>query len=91
MSLKSQLDAGKTTSLNLTAQLQEALTGLDFFRELPHAHIDIEEIFGAGDHCIMRWKYSWVDSAGQKGHVRGVDIFREKEGLLAEKFSYVKG
>lgn len=72
---------------------KEAVTHFwqDFFRESPHAHIDIEEIFGAGQHCIMRWKYSWVDSAGQKGHVRGVDIFREKEGLLSEKFSYVKG
>ncbi len=72
---------------------KEAVTKFwqEFFRESPHAHIDIEEIFSAGSHCIMRWKYSWVDSAGQKGHVRGVDIFREKEGLLSEKFSYVKG
>ena len=72
---------------------KEAVTQFwqNFFQESPQAHIDIEEIFGAGSHCIMRWKYSWVDSAGQKGHVRGVDIFREKEGLLSEKFSYVKG
>lgn len=72
---------------------KEAVTKFwqDFFRESPHAHIDIEEIFSAGNHCIMRWKYSWVDSAGQSGHVRGVDIFREKEGFLSEKFSYVKG
>ena len=72
---------------------KEAVTRFwqDFFRESPHAHIDIEEIFGAGNHCVMRWKYRWVDAAGQSGHVRGVDIFREREGLLVEKFSYVKG
>jgi ketosteroid isomerase-like protein len=72
---------------------KEAVTQFwqNFFQESPQAHIDIEEVFGAGSHCIMRWKYSWVDSAGQRGHVRGVDIFREKEGLLSEKFSYVKG
>lgn len=62
-----------------------------FFRESPHAHIDIEEIFGLGRRCIMRWKYTWVDAAGQPGHVRGVDIFNEKDGLLSEKLSYVKG
>jgi len=63
----------------------------DFFRDSPHAHIEIEEIFGLGMRCIMRWKYSWVDGAGIKGHVRGVDIFQVKNDLIAEKLSYVKG
>lgn len=63
----------------------------DFFRESPQAHIEIEEIFGAGLRCIMRWRYDWVDSAGNQGHVRGVDIFRVKEGSICEKLSYVKG
>lgn len=62
-----------------------------FFRESPHAHIDIEEIFSLGNRCIMRWKYWWEDAEGKKGHVRGVDIFRVEEGLITEKFSYVKG
>jgi len=62
-----------------------------FFRESPRAHIEIEEIFGLGNHCIMRWRYDWVDEAGTKGHVRGVDIFRVREGLISEKLSYVKG
>lgn len=63
----------------------------DFFRESPHAHIEIEEIFGLGFHCVMRWRYTWVDSAGAQGHVRGVDIFKLKDGLICEKLSYVKG
>lgn len=62
-----------------------------FFSESPQAHIEIEEIFGLGLRCIMRWRYEWVDSAGQKGHVRGVDIFRVGDGLIQEKLSYVKG
>lgn len=62
-----------------------------FFRESPQAHIDIEEIFGLGRRCIMRWKYTWVDSDGIKGHVRGVDVFHVEEGLICEKLSYVKG
>jgi steroid delta-isomerase-like uncharacterized protein len=63
----------------------------DFFRQSPHAHIEIEEIFGLGIRCIMRWRYNWVDAEGKKGHVRGVDLFQVKDGLISEKLSYVKG
>ena len=67
---------------------KEAVTRFwkDFFTESPQAHIDIEEIFGTGGHCIMRWKYIWGE-----GHVRGVDIFKVDNGLITEKLSYVKG
>lgn len=72
---------------------QEAVTSFwqDFFRESPNARIEIEEIFGMGNRCIMRWKYSWADSAGGTGHVRGVDVFKIRDGLICEKLSYVKG
>jgi predicted SnoaL-like aldol condensation-catalyzing enzyme len=72
---------------------KEAVTQFwqDFFEESPQANIKIEEIFGLGNHCIMRWRYSWMDAAGTEGHVRGVDIFQVKEGLISEKLSYVKG
>lgn len=63
----------------------------NFFRESPHAHIEIEEIFGMGKRCVMRWIYNWEDETGKKGHIRGVDIFQVREGLITEKFSYVKG
>lgn len=58
----------------------------EFFREAPNAHIDIEEIFGMGNRCVMIWKYTWGD-----GHVRGVDVFKLRDGLICEKLSYVKG
>ena len=72
---------------------KEAVTQFwqDFFGESPHAHIEIEEVFGLGERCIMRWKYHWVDKGGEKGHVRGVDIFRVRGGSILEKLSYVKG
>jgi ketosteroid isomerase-like protein len=63
----------------------------DFFIQSPQAHIDIEEIFGFGERCIMRWSYSWVEAGGEKGHVRGVDLFRVRSGAILEKLSYVKG
>ena len=63
-----------------------------FFEESPSAHIDIEEIFGMGYRCVMRWRYDWLDEEnGGNGHVRGVDIFQIKDGLISEKLSYVKG
>ena len=63
----------------------------DFFQASPQAHIEIEEVFGMGERCIMRWSYHWVDQGGSKGHVRGVDLFRVRNGLISEKLSYVKG
>jgi predicted SnoaL-like aldol condensation-catalyzing enzyme len=67
---------------------KEAVTQFwqDFFRQSPQAHIDIEEIFGMGNRCIMRWKYSWGE-----GCVRGVDVFKVDKDQIIEKLSYVKG
>lgn len=62
-----------------------------FFQESPQAHIEIEEIFGLGMRCVMRWRYEWVTPAGTVGYVRGVDLFQIKNGLICEKLSYVKG
>jgi ketosteroid isomerase-like protein len=72
---------------------KEAVTNYwqDFFRGSPEAHIEIEEIFGMGERCIMRWRYNWVDMGGEKMHLRGVDIFRVKNDSIHEKLSYVKG
>jgi len=50
------------------------------------SHFETEEIFAAGDRVVSRWRYSWGD-----GHIRGADIFRVRDGLIAEKLSYVKG
>jgi steroid delta-isomerase-like uncharacterized protein len=72
---------------------QEAVRAFwtDFFRASPSARIDIEEITGLGEHCVMRWTYTWRDGAGQRGHVRGVDVFQMRDGKIAQKLSYVKG
>ncbi len=51
-----------------------------------NAVFEAEEIFGSGDRVIQRWRYAWTD-----GHIRGVDVFRVRDGRVAEKFSYVKG
>lgn len=57
-----------------------------FFASSPRAHFEAEEIVAAGDRCMVRWRYSWGD-----GSIRGIDLFQVREGLVAEKLSYVKG
>jgi ketosteroid isomerase-like protein len=46
----------------------------------------VEDSFSAGVRVVQRWRYDW-----DGGHVRGVDIFTVREGLLTEKTAYVKG
>jgi len=58
----------------------------EFFTNAPNAHFDAEEIFASDDRCIVLWRYSWGD-----GHIRGVDVFKVRDGKVAEKLSYVKG
>jgi len=62
-----------------------------FFRSSPSAIFETEEIFAAGDRCVVRWLYRWVDESGKPGRIRGVDVFRVRGGKVAEKLSYVKG
>jgi ketosteroid isomerase-like protein len=50
------------------------------------ALFEAEETFAAGDRVVQRWRYSW-----RGGHIRGVDVFCTRDGLVAEKLSYVKG
>ncbi len=63
----------------------------ELFRSSPQATFESEEMFAAGDRCVVRWVYHWVSEDGQPGHVRGVDVFRVRNGKVAEKLSYVKG
>lgn len=60
------------------------------FARSPQARFETEEMVGTQDRCVVRWVYHWVRD-GQPGHVRGIDLFRVRDGKVAEKFSYVKG
>ena len=50
------------------------------------SRFEAEETFAAGDRVVQLWRYTW-----DTGHVRGVDVFRVRDGKVAEKLSYVKG
>jgi len=57
-----------------------------FFDAAGDHRFTIESRTVAGDEVIVRWRYAWTG-----GHVRGVDLFRVRDGLVAEKLAYVKG
>lgn len=63
----------------------------NFFRDSPHAHRAIEESFGFGHRCVLRWRDEWVDQSGTQRHLRGVDIFQEHNGFICQQLSYIKG
>jgi ketosteroid isomerase-like protein len=50
------------------------------------SRFEVEESIVCGDRVVERWCYSW-----NGGHIRGVDLFRVRDGLVAEKLAYVKG
>jgi ketosteroid isomerase-like protein len=56
------------------------------FAASPDAAFQTEDVIDAEDRVIVRWRYDW-----DGGHVRGVDLFTVRDGLVAEKISYVKG
>jgi ketosteroid isomerase-like protein len=62
-----------------------------FFESSPRARFTWEEIVACGDRGVVRWRYDWIDASGKEGHVRGIDLFRVRDGRVAEKLSYVKG
>jgi ketosteroid isomerase-like protein len=67
-----------------TAAVRAAWEAL--FAASPDAVFTTEEVVVAGDRVVARWRYDFRD-----GHVRGVDLFAVRDGLVAEKLSYVKG
>jgi ketosteroid isomerase-like protein len=57
-----------------------------FFQDTPRAAFETEEVVVAGDRATVLWRFDWGD-----GHIRGIDLFKVRDGKVAEKLSYVKG
>lgn len=64
---------------------------VELFNSTAQSNFESEEIFAAGDRGVVRWVYHWIGKDGTPGHVRGIDLFRVRDGQVAEKLSYVKG
>jgi predicted SnoaL-like aldol condensation-catalyzing enzyme len=63
----------------------------EFFRRYTQVHMKVEESIGYGMRCILRWHREWLDTAGNKHHLRGTDLFRVQDGLINEELTYIKG
>ena len=70
-------------------ELRAFFAGL--FGSAQERRFDTEELLTAGDRAVVRWHHRWVDLDGKAGHLRGVDVFRVRNGKVAEKLSYAKG
>ncbi len=70
-------------------QTQVRAAWTKFFAESGGGAFETEDQFSCGDRVVVRWRYTWAP--GENGFVRGVDIFRTRDGLVAEKLAYVKG
>jgi hypothetical protein len=57
-----------------------------FFSTAGDHRFTTESRVAAGDRVVVQWRYDWPN-----GHVRGLDLFRIRGGLVAEKLAYVKG
>jgi ketosteroid isomerase-like protein len=62
-----------------------------FFASTPGAWFDAEDVFAGGDRCTVRWRFTFDKRDPDSGHVRGVDVFKVRDGKVAEKLCYVKG
>ena len=71
------------------ANLREWFTR--FQQASPEARFSEEEIVPAGDRVTVRWRYDWTGPDGAAGHVRGMELFRVRDGKVCEMFAYVKG
>ena len=63
----------------------------DFFHATPYIDFQTEDLFASGNRCVVRWVFHWSNTAGENGHIRGVDVFHIRNGKMAEDFAYVKG
>ena len=62
----------------------------DWFARNSDSVFEGEDTIVAGDRVVVRWIYR-KQRDGRPWHIRGVDVFRVRDGKVAEKLAYVKG
>jgi len=74
-------------------QGQEAVRALwnEFFQSASSMKFDTEDLFASGDRYLAQWTFKWVGQENQPESVRGVDLFKIRDGKVSEKLIYVKG
>jgi ketosteroid isomerase-like protein len=54
----------------------------------PGYRFEVDDVFAAGDRGACRWTVRWTQPDGTSASLRGADIFRFRDGLIAEKITY---
>jgi hypothetical protein len=62
-----------------------------FFFDSQSSHIEIERLLTTPAWGVQQWTYHWTGLDSSFGHIRGIDLFLIRDGLIAAKYSYVKG
>ena len=72
---------------------QDAVRGLwkDFFATSSSMAFETEDVFAGTDRCVVQWTLRWVGEDNLPGNVRGVDVFKVRDGKVSEISIYVKG
>lgn len=64
---------------------------VDFWEAMvadPNGSFEVEEVVISGERAINRWRYRF--GAGEADSVRGVTLFRVRDGRIAEALGYGK-
>jgi limonene-1,2-epoxide hydrolase len=61
-----------------------------FFTKRPMGWLDTEDRVATDDRCVVRWIFILNREEPERGHMRGVDVFRVRDAKVAEKLSYAK-
>ena len=62
----------------------------EVFSAYPDLRYETEEMFAVGDRCVLRSIGHRTGKDGEPDRHRGVDIFRVRNGKVAEKLFYTK-
>jgi len=60
------------------------------FELMSSGWFETERTIALGDQVVVLWGYTYDKQNPERGQIRGADIFRVRDGRVAEKLSYVK-
>ena len=63
----------------------------ELFRTTRNPVFETVEAFACGERCVTRWVFFWDNPDGTRRHIRGVDVWRVRDGKVTEIRAYVKG
>lgn len=58
-------------------------------QHFPDARFQVDDIFATADRCTCRYTMSFNGPDGSRVSARGVDVFRIRDGRIAEKLTYM--